>query len=1059
MDKTILIYTNKKNFEIINKYLNTNNINIKSYKNKNKNKKDPYNLFIVYTHLHLFNLDFYYKTIKSNINIINDRIDFIDEKNIDKIIRNKFKIPILKKTKENNNYDNMIIESIDLSPPFLLKSNKLILQKIQTINELVIYKKYIKNFINSFNFNNKLYLIKIPNKFTKIQIYFLNIDYLIILNSFDVLYTFLDNNIIIKSPSKYESNEKIFKIIINDVNKITKYFELKFGCIEFIIDEENSNIFFYNILNINKLLDKRQLFIKIFNIDILEIQFNLKKIYNNFKIEKKIIILNEIFFNFNNFFPENKNTKKLYSSKKLHIKKINNLEKDILKLIKSSSNIFFKELCYSNIKKFKNTYTQNLYEKNKINIMKFFNKDNDNIHIHNKNSIQDKYNYKICNSLLNNKNNVNCIEIINNNVEIIFFKKTFICISGSNNITINILRNGILLKYNLFDIINIEHKDKLSIKKKNKLDKNINYLNISNGFKFYNKKIDDNIFLYNNSKIKIENKVNNLFYKNLIIKVNSNIKFLVLKSTFSDKFNSKVLKYIFFNKWYINKIENNYIQLKNKYSTKFIQKYSIKKENNKENKNYKYCNGSIILNDDGLFIITNDNYNYFNGYSIINIVSFELWKLNYLKKNSIVSFSNTDLEFINYKKNILKNIENCSLIKKQQKKIITNNKIILFSFLDKINLIKIESRLINDNHILIDYHKILVKNNLCIKENTFIEYSFRQKLIHNYIKNSDVKKFVSKIIFGLSFYIIKIQDIEPNKICLKIVEMENKISNINNVEIRELTLPIILDKKYFSDKKYLSSFLKINNINNNLEIKDKIEELKFFIIDKSSIIPNSFALLPYNPLNKIIMINRNINQFTENGSISIGNFFSNIHYNNNIKNNSIFCKTLPIFNKENNNFILENFDIIKLELVDSNSYYSILDHFKKNKYFIKIRNINFNISNYRIFFNENINYFIKHKKKLIKNYNKELINFKKKKKKNIINISSIKSPFDCIIIEIYVNINDQVKFGDKLCKINDIKNNTKSFIKTNVEGLITKINIYKNKNSKKNKIMFNILNY
>ena len=102
--------------------------------------------------------------------------------------------------------------------------------------------------------------------------------------------------------------------------------------------------------------------------------------------------------------------------------------------------------------------------------------------------------------------------------------------------------------------------------------------------------------------------------------------------------------------------------------------------------------------------------------------------------------------------------------------------------MDKINLIKIESRLINDNHILIDYHKILVKNNLCIKDNTFIEYSFRQKLINNYLKNNDIKKYISKIIFGLSFYIIKFQNIKINKICEKLVEIENKISNINNVE-------------------------------------------------------------------------------------------------------------------------------------------------------------------------------------------------------------------------------------------------------------------------------------
>ena len=445
---------------------------------------------------------------------------------------------------------------------------------------------------------------------------------------------------------------------------------------------------------------------------------------------------------------------------------------------------------------------------------------------------------------------------------------------------------------------------------------------------------------------------------------------------------------------------------------------------------------------------------------MINIISTELWKLNYIQNNSIITFSSVDLDFINYKKNILKNIKNISLVKTPQKKLIyKKSKIILSSFLDKINLIDIELRLINDNHIIVDYHKILMKNNLSIKDNTFIEYSFRQKLIDNYIKSNDIKKNISKIIFGLSFYLIKFKDINLNKLCIKITEIENKICNINNIEIRELTLPIILDKKYFSDKKYLSSFLKINNIKNKLEIKKKINETSFFIIDKTSIISNSFALVPYNPLNRIIMISRNINQFTENGTISIGNFFSNIHYNNNFNNNNILGKTLPIFNKDNNNFVLEKFDIIKLELVDNNSFYSILDHFKKNKYFIKIRNINFNISSYRNFFNNNISLFIKHKQKSINNYNKELTNFTNKRKQNIININSIKSPFDCIIIEIYVKINNLVKFGDKLCKVINTKNNNKSFIKTNVDGLITKINIYKNKHIKKNKIIFNILNY
>ena len=81
-------------------------------------------LYITRDFVNIFDNEFYQKCKRTGINILNNRINFLDENRIDKIVRYNLKIPILKKTKHHTDYNNLIIESLDMKFPILLKTNK-----------------------------------------------------------------------------------------------------------------------------------------------------------------------------------------------------------------------------------------------------------------------------------------------------------------------------------------------------------------------------------------------------------------------------------------------------------------------------------------------------------------------------------------------------------------------------------------------------------------------------------------------------------------------------------------------------------------------------------------------------------------------------------------------------------------------------------------------------------------------------------------------------------------------------------------------------------------------
>ena len=215
--------------------------------------------------------------------------------------------------------------------------------------------------------------------------------------------------------------------------------------------------------------------------------------------------------------------------------------------------------------------------------------------------------------------------------------------------------------------------------------------------------------------------------------------------------------------------------------------------------------------------------------------------------------------------------------------------------------------------------------------------------------------------------------------------------------------------------------------------------MKFFVVDINGVNPGTLCLIPHNPVDRIIFVKRDINQLTENGNISFGNFFCNLHYSENLQNNTIIAKTIPLTDK-NYNFILNRFDTVMFKMINNNSFNSIIDHNKNEKYFIDINDAEFNIGDYRNFFNSGLKKFIEKKNKKIKIYENEKDIHNNSIPNDIVNIHHIKAPFNCTIKEIYVKLNDNIKFTDKLCKIVG-ENNVKSNMKSNMIGIITSIHV------------------
>ena len=132
----------KKDYRYLNIILITLIVTYYFHNTINNGKKDKYDvysgkfsitnmkennintLYITHDFVNIFDNDFYQKCKRIGINILNDRINFLDENLINKIVRYNLKIPILKKSKHNKDYNNLVIESLDMKFPILLRTNK-----------------------------------------------------------------------------------------------------------------------------------------------------------------------------------------------------------------------------------------------------------------------------------------------------------------------------------------------------------------------------------------------------------------------------------------------------------------------------------------------------------------------------------------------------------------------------------------------------------------------------------------------------------------------------------------------------------------------------------------------------------------------------------------------------------------------------------------------------------------------------------------------------------------------------------------------------------------------
>lgn len=1052
--KSIYLYGNINNLKKLINYLTKEKIMCHYLENiKVKDKEYIIKRIIEYIKLNNIDaiyildntfLDLFIECKKIGIKVLNNRVFFLKYNNIKKNICSYLRIPIMRKTNYLNNYENLIIEALDRKFPLLVKKDNMVFQKINNCYELNLYKQFIKKIIKFFNLNNKIYLEEFKENSRKIIVCFFNDNGNIqVINYFEVLFILLQHNVIVKSIS--ELDYKIKKELISNVEKICKYYKLKFGYIEFIINREG--IFFNKLSNLDELIFSDRNFIKkIYKIDLFDILLNKKINIVNFI--NKILIINEINFNYKDFFPfyyDNK-IEGFYKNKIVHIKEFKILKDDILYLLCQTKNIFFKEIVLKSIKNIENNklFLKNLYNEKEINFIKILNNSNDNYFLK-KNNTYDNVNSKLGNFILNNNNNETFIEIKDNDIQILFYNNLDISITGTELINLYILRNNEKIIMSLYTLIKIQAGDILYLNRKNEF--NLNYICVRNGFNILNDQdlIKKNKIIFYN-KFEVSRNITNILKKKYIPKIKNKIKLNIIEGCFIDSIDKNLLDVIYKNKWKIEKKNKDIILCTNNNFKEKIKNYEFCK------KYIKYPRGTVLINKLGLIIVNSLNYNYFEGISIFNIIDIDIWQISYLLNNNYLSWNKVSLDYAKYKKNLFENFiqkKNLLIHKISYNENINKNKTLLSKFFDINNMTNIEIRLMGDKHILVNYKK----RNKKINNDNYIEYTFRQKNI-----NRLIKKY--KIINGYNFYIIKHND-DIDKIVLLIYKLENEIKNIKEIRINKIKLPIILNKQYFSDKKYLDSFLKINNLKDKNELKKLLDNTKYLVIEKNSL-DNNITLLEVNPNNKLFLIERDINQKLEDGLISIDNFFVNINYNSNENNErdnnklNIFCKTLPIF--KNKKFLFDFCDIIEFELVETKIFNSVYNHFILEKYFVNKSTYLFNFDNFKLNFNENLNEYIQNRNIKINNFNKKKKDFIIKQPKNFINLHEIKSKEEYNILGVYVNYNDNIKFGDKICKVQNNKNE-KYYIKSNISGLITKILISKGKFIEKDKILIKILEY
>lgn len=1051
--KSIYLYGNINNLKKLINYLTKEKIMCHYLENiKVKDKEYIIKRIIEYIKLNNIDaiyildntfLDLFIECKKIGIKVLNNRVFFLKYNNIKKNICSYLRIPIMRKTNYLNNYENLIIEALDRKFPLLVKKDNMVFQKINNCYELNLYKQFIKKIIKFFNLNNKIYLEEFKENSRKIIVCFFNDNGNIqVINYFEVLFVLLQYNIIVKSIS--DLDYEIEKELIIYVNKISKYYKLRFGYIEFIINDEG--IFFNRLSNLDELIFSDRNFIKkIYKIDLFDILLNKKINIKNFI--NKILIINEINFNYQDFFPfyYNNKVEEFCKNKIVHIKELEILKDDILYLLTNIKDIFFKEIILKSINNIVNNklFVKNLYNEKEIYFIKILNNSNDNYFLK-KNLVYDKVNSKLGNFILNNNNNESFIEIKDNDMQFLFYNDLDISITGTEFIDLYIIRKNEKIIVSLYALIEIKAGDILHLNRKNEF--NLNYLCVRNGFnisKNYLRNQDvirkNKIILYN--KFEVSKNITNVLKKKYIPKIKNKIKLNIIEGCFIDNIEKSLLDIIYKNTWKIEKKNNDIILCTNKNFKEKIKNYEFCK------KYIKYPRGTVLINKLGLIIVNSLNYNYFEGISIFNIIDIDVWQISYLLNNNYLNWNKVSLDYARYKNNLFENFiqkKNLVIHKVSYDENIDKDKTLLSKFFDIDNMTNIEIRLMGDKHILVNYKK----RNKKINNDNYIEYTFRQKNI-----NKLIEKY--KIINGFNFYIIKHDD-DIDKIVLLIHKFENGIKNIKEIKVNKIKLPIILNKHYFSDKKYLDSFLKINNLKDKNELKLILDNTKYIVIEKNSL-DNNITLLEINPNNKLFLIERDINQKLEDGLVGIDNFSVSINYNKSNNNKlNIFCKTLPIF--KNKEFLFDFGDIIEFELVETKIFNSVYNHFILGKYFIDKSIYIFNFNNFKVDFNKNLNKYIQNRNIKINYFNKKKKDFIVNQPKNILNLHEIKSKEEYNILGVYINYNDNIKFGDKICKVQN-KKNEKYYIKSNISGLITKILISKGKFIEKNEILIKILEY
>lgn len=1074
----IYLYGDIKKINILSNYFKK--LNIKTYYLENINVKDLKYITkkiisfmkknqINYIYILNSSYKYLYKECKrNNISVLNNDIFFKDKKLIRYGIKSRLNIPIFKKTNNLNDYNNLLIEGFELEFPLLLKSNNIILQKINNSRELVTYKVFIENFIKYFNYNNNLYLEEFCDKSRKIIVNFINYKNEIrILNIFEVLYVFMEHNIFIKNC---KLDEDKYKIIENDVKNIVKYFHLKFGYIEFIIT--NGYIFFNKITDIDNLLFyDRNLIKQIYKIDLFDLFF-LNKIELNDNYETEYLMINELNFNYNNFLPfyDFKEKNSIYKNKLTHLKKMvkgENIKDDFMRLVQNTENIFFKELVLNKMKHINDyLFIHNIFNEKDIFLIKIINSTQDNYSlksfIKNNNykfSILDNVNSRLGNYILKNNINDFVLEIKDDDIKILFYNKTFISITGSENVIIKLkgCNNEVDLKF--YKIIEIKNGDILSITRRT--DNNLNYISIKGGFKILNRNVNNQdkirkgkIILFNSGDTLDKDKF--ILDKNLIPKLKKRLKLNVIKSGFNDYLNDNVNNFIFKNRWLIKKRNDNIILLVNKrFISQFISQFNNIFKTKKSVKYYKYPRGTVLINNLGLLIVNSTNYNYYEGYAILNLIDIDTWQLNYLNKDYEVGFNEVSLEYAFYKKKCVELFFEKNEEVKLSNNInyltnIENTKLVYLNRFEKKWMMNIQIRQLGDEYLIVIFNK----RKKDINDNNYIELAFIQKNLNEILKDEEID-----LINGYDFFIIKLNGIKIDYITDRFDKCQDKINSISICKNKVLKLPIVLSKKYFSDKKYLDTFLKINQLKDENELCEFFKKAKFVVIENRSIEGEFYSIIPLYPSNRLYMIERDIHENIENGSICLGNFFMNIYKNKN-EGNNIFCKTLPVVNKEGES-VFDYFNILEFELIENEKFNSIYNHYILGNYIIDVTEKSFDINKYKKHFNDNYENFVKEKKIKLNNYKKyekEFITSVDNTKNNLLNIHSIKCNEDINILRIYIKLNQNIKFGDRICKVEN-KDNVKYYIKSNINGLVTQIYLNKYNEMKKNENLVKILEY